>query len=509
MRGCHYILPAIVYARGQGRSVPSGEKVSNALNIKWAAGARLAVLLLAVGVSACFKAGPDYVKPDASVSPAWHASYRNGLAAGEAEPQALAAWWNALNDPVLTGLMKRAAAGSIDLKSAEARIREARARRGLARADAFPTLDASGSITRSRSTETAGVRSNETLYAAGFDAAWELDIFGGVRRNVEAADANIDYSREDRRDVLVTLTAEVALNYIDARTYQARIAVAEANLASQSETWQLTVWRNQAGLSDELSVQQARYNLENTRAQIPTLRASLSASCNRIAVLLGEQPGTIQAELAKAAPIPAVPAKIAVGVPADLLRRRPDIRKAERALAAQTAKIGVAAADLYPKFKIAGSIGLQSPNAGDFFTSASSWYSFGPSVSWRIFDAGAVRRSIDIQTALQEQAFLAWQSAVLGALEEAENALAAFAEEQDRRRALAEATKAAQEAAKLARLKYESGLADFTNVLEAERSVLTFQEQLTQSEGTMTANLIRLYKRLGGGWDAAEDDGGK
>jgi NodT family efflux transporter outer membrane factor (OMF) lipoprotein len=474
-----------------------------------AAGIRFAVLLLAVGLSACFKAGPDYVKPDASVSPAWRVHYRNGLTAGEADREVLASWWTALNDPVLSGLIKRAAAGSIDLKTAEARVREARARRGLALAEAFPTLDASGKITRSRSTETAGVRSNETLYAAGFDAAWELDIFGGVRRSVEAADASLDYSREDRRDVLVTLTAEVALNYVDVRTYQARIAVAEANLASQSETWQLTVWRKEAGLSDDLAVQQARYNLENTRAQIPVLRASLSASCNRIAVLLGEQPGTIQTELAKAAPIPAIPAKIAVGVPADLLRRRPDIRKAERNLAAQTAKIGVAAADLYPKFKLAGSIGLQSLNGGDFFSSASSLYSFGPSVSWRIFDAGAVRRNIDIQTALQEQAFLAWQSAVLGALEEVENVLASFAEEQDRRRALVEATNAAQEAAKLARLKYESGLADFTNVLEAERSVLTYQEQLTQSEGAMTANLIRLYKRLGGGWDAVAEEGGK
>ncbi len=465
----------------------------------------LIVLLAAICVSACFKAGPDYVRPDASVAPAWHASAGNGLVMGAADQQELASWWASLNDPVLSGLMKRAAEGNLDLKKARARIREARARRGLAQTDAFPTLDATGGITRSRSTETAGARSNDTLFAAGFDAAWELDIFGGVRRSVEAADAALDYSREDWRDVLVSLLAETALNYIDVRTYQARIAVAEANLVSQQETWQLTVWRNEAGLSDDLAVQQARYNMENTRAQIPALRSSLESSFNRLAVLLGEQPGRIQNELAKATPVPVIPEKVAAGVPADCVRRRPDIRKAERNLAAQTAKIGVAAADLYPKFKLSGSIGLQSTNAGDFFTAGSGWYSFGPSVSWRIFDAGAVRRNIDIQTALQEQYFLAWQSAVLGALEEAENALTALAEEQKRRKALAAATLAAREASTFARQKYEAGLADFSNVLEAERSVLSFQDQLTQSDGTITANLVRLYKALGGGWTAGSD----
>jgi multidrug efflux system outer membrane protein len=322
---------------------------------------------------------------------------------------------------------------------------------------------------------------------------------------VEAAEADLGAKQEDLHDVLVSLLAEVAVNYLDVRTFQVRLAVAEANLEAQSETYQLAQWRYEAGLSDELTVQQARYNLENTRSQIPTLRTGLEEAMNRIAVLLGEQPGKLHAELEKREPIPVTPLNVAVGVPADLLRRRPDVRQAERQLAAQTARIGVATADLYPKFTLSGSIGLEALSLNNL--SSGIWtLSGGPRISWAIFKAGAIRQNIEVQSALQEQYLIAYETAVLSALEEVENALVAYAEEQQRRQSLSEATQAAQKAVELAQHKYQAGLTDFSNVLDAQRSLLSFQDQLAQSDGTVTSNLVRLYKALGGGWTSMAPD---
>jgi NodT family efflux transporter outer membrane factor (OMF) lipoprotein len=425
------------------------------------------------------------------------------------DPQTLAVWWTTLNDPILSRLVERAVAGNLDLKKARARVREARARRGVARADLFPSLDATGKVSRSRSSDEFGNVMTVDLYAAGFDAGWELDIFGGVSRSVEAAEANLQYSREDWRDVLVSLLAEVALNYVEVRTYQTRLDVVEANLKAQIETYQLTLWRYQAGLSDELAVQQARYNLESTRSQIPTLRTGLEGSMNRIAVLLGEQPGKVHGEVEERQPIPVASLKVAVGVPADALRRRPDVRKAEHNLAAQTAKVGVATANLYPKFKLSGSIGLEASSSGNLFSTGSQTYSFGPSITWPIFDGGAIRQNIEVQSALQEQYLIAYEAAVLSALEEVENALVAYAEEQARRQSLIEATRAAQQAVELAQNKYNAGLTDFNSVLDAQRSLLSFQEELAKSEGAVTSNLVRLYKSIGGGWTSLDYDAQK
>ena len=451
-------------------------------------------------LTGCASVGPNYSPTKASVSMDWHTQLKGGLTAQEMNPQTLSAWWTTLNDPALSRLIERAVSGNLDLKKAEARIREARARRGIATAARFPTLDASGSVVRSRSSEETGTGKTSNLYAAGIDAGWELDIFGGVRRSVEAAEADLGASREGLRDVLVSLLAEVALNYIEVRTYQARLTVAEASLVAQNETYQLTLWRFEAGLSDELAVEQARYNLENTRSQIPTLRTGSEQGMNAIAVLLGEQPGTVHTELERYMPIPVIPLRVAVGVPADVLRRRPDVRRAERELAAQTARIGVATADLYPKFKLSGSIGLEAFSSGNLFSSGSRTLSGGPSITWRIFDAGVIRQNIEVQSALQEQYLIAYESALLSALKEVENAIVAYAEEQNRRQSLTETTRAAQRAADLAQHKYQAGLADFNNVLDAQRSLLSFQDQLAQSDGTVTSNLVRLYKALGGGW---------
>jgi NodT family efflux transporter outer membrane factor (OMF) lipoprotein len=419
--------------------------------------------------------------------------------------QTLAAWWTTLNDSQLSGLIERAVAGNLDLKQARARVREARARRGIAAADLFPTLDASGSASWNRVIGERGADTTTDLYQAGLDAGWELDIFGGVRRSVEAAEGDLEATEENLRDVLVSLLAEVALNYLDVRIYQDRIAVAEDNLQSQSETCQLTEWRYEGGLSDQLAVQQARYNMENTRSQIPVLRTGLDAAMNRVAVLLGGQPGSVHAELKQPKPIPVPPLDVAVGVPADLLRRRPDVRQAERELAAQTARIGVATADLYPKFALNGSIGLESLSINNVSTGTLSLVG-GPGITWAIFKGGAILQNIELQSALQEQALIQYEAVILNALEEVENALVAYVEVQKRKLSLTEAARAAQLAAKLAEHKFEAGLTDFTNVLDAQRSLLSFQEQLALSNGNVTGNLVRLYKALGGGWSSPAND---
>jgi len=463
-----------------------------------AVGLILSLALLFLG--GCAAVGPDYMPPEKEISSQWHTSLKGGLAGESIDQEALSQWWRTLDDPLLCKLMEEAVAGNLDLKEARARVREARARRGIEEAGLFPYVDTSGKMTRSKGSEETGAGTERTLYAAGFDAGWEVDIFGGIRRSVEAADADLEASQASLRDVLVTLTAEVGLNYVEMRAYQRRKAVAEANLKAQEETHQLTRWRYQAGLSDALSVEQARYNLENTRSQVPTLRSGLEASRNRIAVLLGKEPGELRKELGSSAPVPVPPLRVAVGIPAECIRRRPDIRQAERQLAGQTARIGVATSDLYPKLSLLGSIGLEALSIGGFASSDGLTYSIGPTFSWRLFDAGAIRQNILAQTALQDQALARYESSILTALEEVENSLKAYAEEQNRRAALQQASEAARQAVKLAQNKYEAGIIDFNEVLDAQRSLLSFEDQLAQSEGTVTTNLITLYKALGGGW---------
>jgi len=462
----------------------------------------LAVLILA----GCATVGPDYVPPDTTVSKDWHTLLNDGLIAEEIDPQALATWWNTLNDQELSSLIARAVKGNLDIKEARARIREARARRGIARADLFPTLDATGSAKWSRSSEDTGAGETRDFYAAGFDAGWELDLFGGAQRSMEAAEANLGATQENLHDVLVSLTAEVALNYIEVRIYQKRLAVTVANLEIQQENYCLIQSRYQAGLDDELAVQQARSNLESTRSQMPTLRIGLEGAMNRIAVLLGEQPGGLHEELEEYLPITLVPIGVAVGVPADVLRRRPEVRKAERELAAQTARIGVATSELYPKFTLSGSIGLEALSLGNLIAAGSRTFSIGPRITWPIFNAGSIRANIEVQSAIQEQTMIQYESMVLSALEEVENALVAYIEEQIRRTSLQEAVDAAKQALELARYKYQTGLINFITVLDAQRSLLAYEDQLVQSTGSITSNLIRLYKALGGGWTSLTPD---
>lgn len=456
----------------------------------------LALMLLAC-LGACAAVGPDYTPPADPAPVAWNAPLQNGLREGAGDP-GLAAWWEVFRDSVLTDLVQRAADGNLDVSRARARVREARARRGLQETDLYPTADGSAAASRSRS---GGWESR--LYSVGFDAGWEIDIFGGVRRGIEAAEGDLAAAEAGLADVMVTLAAEMGRNYMEARTLQRRLEVARANMQVQAETYELTRSRYAAGLGDALAVQQALANLEATRSQIPLLEDGLAASFNRLAVLTGESPGALDELLAEARPLPVVPPAVTVDIPAETLRRRPDVRRAERQLAAQTARIGMAEADLYPRLHLAGSLGLSAANTNDLADWASRSWSLGPSLSWRIFDAGAVRRNIEIQTAVQAQSLADYEATVLGALEEVENALSAYVQEQVRCAHLAAAAAAATEAEILARRQYEAGLMDFSNVLDAQRTLLSYQDQLAAGRGAVVTNLIALYKALGGGWTLA------
>ncbi|PLX72802.1 MAG: RND transporter [Desulfuromonas sp.] len=460
--------------------------------------------VVAVALTGCMTVGPDYQPVEPVAPEAWHTELHQGLAAGPINSATLARWWEVLDDPLLSALEARAVQGSLEVKEAQARVNEARAMRGISQAALFPTLDAGAATSKSRSSESGGSGKAEKHYAAGFDAGWEVDFFGGVRRSVEAAQANLEATEEELHGVMVSLLAEVALNYVELRTYQALLATTEANIDALQESYEINVSRHQSGLISELSVQESLRILESARATIPALESGLNAAKNRLAVLLGEVPGSLHPELAKATPIPGLPVEVVVGIPAETLRHRPDVRTSERRLAVQTARIGVATAELYPKFHLAGTLGLESISAGELFQSTSRVWGVGPSANWRVFDAGAIRQNIQAQNARQEQALIHYEATVLRALEEIENALVAYAKEQLRRESVAKASTAAERAEQLVRDQYQAGLVTFNNVLDAQRARLLLQNELAQSDGAVTVNLVRLYKAFGGGWSPTE-----
>ncbi|MCI5130592.1 MAG: efflux transporter outer membrane subunit [Candidatus Electrothrix sp. EH2] len=455
-------------------------------------------------LAGCTVVGPDYFKPELPLYE-WHSPLRKGLQVEQAASQQLASWWNVLQDEQLSDLIQRAVAGNLDLQTAAERVEQARLQRDITEAGRLPSLDASSNASLNRD----GRNDSSGESYGSLNAGWEADLFGSVRRSVEAAEADVQARRETLRDVLVSLTAEVALNYVELRSAQVQLANVRKSLAMQRETRQLVQWQVEAGLDDELALHQARHSLESAEAQIPALETSLTASMNRLAVLLGEQPGSLQKELDEPQPIPQIPATVAVGLPADAVRRRPDIRKAESELIAQTARVGVAMAELYPKLRLSGVIGINGISVARFaenlFSPAFWAEQAGLHASWHLFDAGAIRKNIAIRTSQQKQALIAYEAAVLGAMEEIENALTAYVNEQGRRDSLAKAVQEAEQAVQLAEKKYKTGLVDFTTVLDTQRTLLSSTNQLAGSEGNMAANLIRLYKALGGGWPCCPD----
>ncbi|MBL29220.1 MAG: RND transporter [Rhodospirillaceae bacterium] len=453
-------------------------------------------MLVALAASGCAPVGPDYRPPAIDASARWSTQAN----APAQDPAVLAAWWRQFNDPVLDGLVTDALAANLDLATAQAQLREARAQRKLAGAQLGPSVDVSTSASRNKSSAQSGAGAVRNLYSAGFDASWEADIFGGTRRGIEAADADVGASVENLHDVQVSLIAELVTNYIELRTTEKRLAIAEANLDSLSETYDLARWRQQAGLVSELDVAQARTEVESTRAALPGLRTVISQARNRIAVLLDRTPGALQSRLATTENIPLLREQAAIGIPADTLRQRPDVRAAERRLAAQTARLGEAEAARYPSFKLSGSIGLEALTVTALDNSGAGIYSLLASVTAPIFDAGRISANIEIADAQLEQARIAYQAAVKTALEDVENALVGVGNASERLRRLIQAATTARDTVQLAEQQYATGLIDFLTVLDSQRTLRSTEDELTSSVGDLATAQAQLYKALGGGW---------
>jgi NodT family efflux transporter outer membrane factor (OMF) lipoprotein len=349
------------------------------------------------------------------------------------------------------------------------------------------------------------------LWQAGLDATWEIDIFGGTRRSVEAATADLRAAEEDRRDVLVTLVGDVGSNYINLRGFQQQIDIARRNLKAQKHTAEITRKRFEAGFVGALDLANANAQIATTEATIPVFESSARAAIYNLGVLLGREPAALSEDLSKAAPIPPTPLEIPVGLPSELLRRRPDIRRAEAQLHAATARIGVATADLFPKFNLAGSFGLSASDVARLDKWNSNFWSWGPSVTWPIFAGGRIYWNIKVQDALTEQALLTYEKTVLTALKDVETALVAYAKEQERRKSLVTAVANNRKAVNLAMTLYVAGKSDFLNVLIAQRSLFATEDALALSTRTVDTSLIALYKALGGGWEKVgpSPEGGK
>ncbi len=469
--------------------------------------------LAAAGLLSGCKVGPTYQPPERQAPHQWS----EPLAGGETSRNAdLAQWWTTFKDPELVSLVDRALLANLDLRQAQARLREARALRGVAGSALGPSLDARGNAGRERQSANQpllgdmlppGTAMTSDVYQAGFDASWELDIFGGKRRGREAADAALAAAGYGLADAQASLVAEVASNYAAARGYQRRLVIAHENLLAQRDIVALARSRYQQGFTSSLEAEQAATVLAQTESQVPALEAALQRALHHLEVLLGQAPGSLGQELAEVAPIPISPAEVPAGLPADLVRRRPDIRVAERRLAEASARVGVAMADFYPRLSLTGSFGWESSRSGSLFTPASTTWSWGPAFHWPIFDAGRIRANVRVQDARREQALAAYDKAVLAGFEDVENSLVSYAKEQARNVPLRAAVASSTRALEVARQQYDSGLTSFINVLDAERTVYLAQDNLVQSDQAVVQDLIALFKALGGGWPAPVPQG--
>ena len=472
--------------------------------------------------------GPDYVEPDVVPhgAPPPDAGYptTNRTATGEFAPasasedprmalssESIVCWWCRFDDPILTNLVATAVSNNLSYAMARARLMQARWNLLGSSADLFPQLDLSGTARSSEAHrnnssmvsahKSSGTRAKHShLFSAGFDATWEIDLFGGVSRNVQAAYATVEAAEYSLADAWVSLTAEIGRSYISLRTIQERLKVARANLKLQSETYEILKSRLDSGIGDELAVNQAKYNVEQTRASIPNLLAEEEHLMNSLAILAGTMPGALHAYLRH---LPEhdwhlAPQKLD-SIPLDMMRNRPDVKAAERSLAAQVAYVGVAVSRLYPKLYINGSLGLESVKVQKFLNRGSLYSWIGPSFSWPIFQGGNIVADIKMEEAKMEEATLNYELAIQTAFAETRNAYSSYTQEYHRFQSLQGAVKAAQDAVNISQDLYKNGLADFNNVLDAQRSLLTLEEALTISRGQITQNLISLFKALGGG----------
>jgi multidrug efflux system outer membrane protein len=475
-----------------------------------------AVAAVAAVVVAGCAVGPNYKQPKIAMPE----EYRPATTQVSTTQPTLAQWWKTFNDPFLDALILDASKNGLDVQAAQARIRIAREQRIAAGSGYWPVANATGSYQRAKSGGSSGIVTTtgggtdvtsvvnsgsraRDLYQAGFDATWELDVFGGIRRSVEAATALEQGAIADYQNVLITLYGEVALNFIQLRGFQREIMIAEDNARAQGETLELTRTRYRAGLTSDLDVARAEAQVASTLSDIPLIQTQAAAAAHRLGVLTGKEPTALLDQLSQPHRIPKAPPEVPIGIPSELLRRRPDIAFAERNLAAANANIGALTADLFPKFTLTGDVGYRSGHFGSLLNSNNLFWGFGPGVSWNIFSAGLTRANIRAQEARTDEALAVYKLTVLTALEEVQNALVAYQNDQTRTRALASSVASNQRAVSLAQQLYQRGLADFLNVLQAQLSLFVAQDQLVRSYSTVSTDVVQLYKALGGGWEEA------
>jgi len=460
----------------------------------------LGLLLAAtLAVSAC-AVGPDYQAPEIALPAHW----------SRAKPTAapnLTRWWRGLGDRALDALIEEAVAGNLDVAAAKARIRAARASRKQAIGSLFPSVDGDGSVTRSKAADTTAINSASpyNLYQAGFDASFELDLFGANRRDVEAASRGVEAAEEDLDATLLTLIGDVASYYVEARGYQARAALARRTAKSQRDTAALTRTKFEAGSASAVDISKATAQAATTEANIPTLETSYAEAVHRLGILTGREPGALAVRLRRETVVPSPRLPLRAGIPADVLVARPDVRRAERQLAQSTAKIGAAEAALYPSVSVTGSISTSAQKSGDLGKNSTIGWSYGPTLTVPIFNAGKLRAAVEVSEAERDQYHVAFRSAVLTALEDVENALVALANERRKASRLDESVRGYREAARLSRTLYQAGTSSFLDVLDAERSLYSAEDSLIASRVAITTDYVALAKALGGGWSGAID----
>ncbi|MDR4506642.1 MAG: efflux transporter outer membrane subunit [Candidatus Brocadiaceae bacterium] len=469
----------------------------------------LAVLLALSGCTV----GPDFMKPEAKIQENWSEKDDPRI---KTQTEADNRWWKAFNDPTLDQLIQLAYQQNLPLQITGLRILETRARLGIAIGRQYPQQqEVFGSATREGISDNAANSSfrdqNFQDYQFGFDAVWELDFWGKFRRDVQAAHASLIASEADYDDALVSLTAEVARTYTVIRTFEVRIELTTENAKLQEEGLEIAESRFRNGVVTELDVAQARSLLESTRASIPQLQSGLRQAQNALSTLLGQPPGAIQALLEEHKGIPEAPAEVAISVPAELLRRRPDIRSAELSAAAQCARIGIAKADLYPRFSLFGQIGFQGSSQGglqsghshsdNIFDSDSFFYSFGPTVQWPFFNYGRIENNVRVQDARFQQLIVNYQNTVLRAAQESEDALIGFLKAQEATAFTQNSVNAVRRSVEIALVQYREGAVDYQRVLDTQRALLQEEIRLTDTRSSVATNLIALYKALGGGWE--------
>ncbi len=452
--------------------------------------------------------GPEYKREATPVSPLWSVEQSRGTTTHEPAER----WWTSFSDPELEKLVRHAVDANLDLKAAAARVEDARAERGIAASGLFPSVGATASATRNRQrviAPTGGAQAPVSAvpvefnnFQVGFDATWELDVFGRIRRGLQAAGADAAAALEARREVLVTVLGDVGRSYAELRGLQLRLDIARKNIDIQRDTLELTKTRAAAGLATQLDVSRASAQLDATRSVEPSLQSGIETSIHRLSVLLGQEPGALLVELLPDAPVPVTPPEVPVGLPSGLLERRPDVRQAEAQVAAATARVGEAKADFFPRFVLLGNAGRQASQLHDITLGMGNFFGAGPVVSLPIFTGGRLRSRLAAQDARLRAAVIAYRAAVLSALEETENALVAYAREQTRRERLESAVTSSKESVRLSSELYKAGLTDFLSVLDAQRELYANEDMLAQSRTAQTVNLIALYKALGGGWQS-------